>query len=93
VEEKYHDKKIAFVSISVDVQKDHDKWKNFVKEKSLGGIQLFADKDWNSDFTKAFGINSIPRFILIDPNGKVVSADELRPSDPKFQEKLDTLLK
>jgi thiol-disulfide isomerase/thioredoxin len=93
IEEKYHDKNIAFVSMSVDVQKDHDKWKNFVKEKSLGGIQLFADKDWNSDFTKAFGINSIPRFILIDPAGKVVSADELRPSDPKLQEKLDALLK
>jgi hypothetical protein len=79
--------------MSVDVQKDHDKWKTFVKEKSLGGIQLFADKDWNSDFTKAFGINSIPRFILIDPAGKVVSADELRPSDPKLQVKLDALLK
>lgn len=93
IEEKYHGKNITFVSISVDVQKDHDKWKNFVKEKSLGGTQLFADKDWYSDFIKAFGINSIPRFILIDPNGKVVSADELRPSDPKLQEKLDTLLK
>jgi thiol-disulfide isomerase/thioredoxin len=93
IEEKYQGKNIAFVSMSVDVLKDHDKWKTFVKDKSLGGIQLFADKDWSSDFTKAFGINSIPRFILIDPAGKVVSADELRPSDPKLQEKLDGLLK
>jgi thiol-disulfide isomerase/thioredoxin len=93
IEEKYHGKNIAFVSMSVDVLKDHDKWKTFVKDKSLGGIQLFADKDWNSDFTKAFGINSIPRFILINPAGKVVSADELRPSDPKLQVKLDALLK
>jgi thiol-disulfide isomerase/thioredoxin len=93
VEEKYKDKNIAFVSISVDVDKDFEKWKTFVKDKSLGGIQLFADKNWNSDFIKAFGINSIPRFILIDPKGKVVSADEARPSDPKLVEKLDGLLK
>lgn len=93
VEEKYHGKNIAFVSISVDVQKDFEKWKTFVKDKELGGIQLFADKDWNSDFTKAFGINSIPRFILIDPTGKVVDADAARPSDPKLVEKLDGLLK
>jgi thiol-disulfide isomerase/thioredoxin len=93
VEEKYHGKNIAFVSISVDVQKDFEKWKTFVKDKELGGIQLFADKDWNSDFTKAFGINSIPRFILIDPTGKVVDADAARPSDPKLVEKLDELLK
>jgi len=93
VEEKYEGKNIAFVSISIDVQKDFEKWKTFVKDKALGGIQLFADKDWNSDFTKAFGINSIPRFILIDPTGKVVDADAARPSDPKLVEKLDGLLK
>jgi thiol-disulfide isomerase/thioredoxin len=93
VEEKYKGKNISFVSISIDVMKDHDKWKNFVKDKSLGGIQLMADKDWNSDFTKAFGINSIPRFILIDPTGKVVNADAPRPSDPKLQTLFDTLLK
>ena len=93
IEEKYHDKKIAFVSISVDEQKDYEKWKKFVVEKQLGGIQLYADKNWMSDFIKAFGINSIPRFILIDPTGKVVNADADRPSNPKLQEQLDALLK
>ena len=93
VEEKYTNKNIVFVSISIDVQKDFEKWKTFVKEKSLGGIQLFADKDWGSDFIKSFGINAIPRFILIDPTGKVVDADAARPSESKLAEKLDSLLK
>lgn len=93
VEEKYHDKNIAFVSISVDVDKDHDKWKTFVTDKELGGIQLFADKNWNSEFIQSYGINSIPRFILIDPKGNVVKGDAVRPSDPKLQELLDSLLK
>ncbi|NHN27182.1 TlpA family protein disulfide reductase [Flavobacterium jejuense] len=80
VEEKFHGKEIVFVSISVDTQKDHEKWKKFVNDKQLGGVQLFADNNWNSDFIKAFGINSIPRFILIGPDGKVISADAHRPS-------------
>jgi thiol-disulfide isomerase/thioredoxin len=92
VEEKYKEKNIAFVSISVDEDKDFDKWKKFVSDKQLGGIQLFADKNWNSEFITAFGINSIPRFILIDPKGVVVNSDADRPSDPKLQEKLDSLL-
>ena len=92
IEEKFHNKNIEFVSISVDVDKDYDKWKTFVKEKELGGTQLFADKNWLSDFIKAFGINSIPRFILIDPNGVVIDADAKRPSDPKLSEQLDGLL-
>ncbi|MEZ4876275.1 MAG: TlpA disulfide reductase family protein [Flavobacterium sp.] len=93
IEAKYHDKNIEFVSISADVQKDYEKWKTFVTEKELGGIQLFADKNWESDFLKAYGINSIPRFILIDPNGIVVDADAARPSSPKLKEQLDSLLK
>ena len=92
VEEKYHGKNIEFVSISVDVEKDHEKWKTFVKEKELGGTQLYADKNWLSDFIKAFNINSIPRFILIDPKGNVVDADAARPSDPRLQEQLSGLL-
>jgi len=91
VEEKFHNKNIEFVSISVDVDKDHDKWKSFVKEKELGGTQLFADKNWLSDFIKAFNINSIPRFILIDPSGNVVDADAARPSDPKLDQQLSSL--
>jgi thiol-disulfide isomerase/thioredoxin len=92
VEQKYHGKNIEFVSISVDVEKDHDKWKNFVKEKQLGGTQLYADKNWLSDFIRTFNINSIPRFILIDPAGNVVDADAARPSDPRLQEQLSSLL-
>ena len=93
VEEKYREKNIAFVSISTDAEKDHDKWKKFVADKDLQGIQLYADKSFDSEFIKAFGINSIPRFILIDPSGKVLKADANRPSDPKLQEEFDALLK
>lgn len=92
VEEKYHDKNITFVSISIDKLKDLEKWKTMIKEKELGGVQVFADNDWNSQFVKDFNITGIPRFILIDPNGKVVKADAARPSSPKLQEELDVLL-
>lgn len=91
-EEKYQGKNISFVSISVDVQKDVEKWKALIKDKELGGVQLFADNDWNSQFIKDYGINSIPRFILIDPTGKIVSADASRPSSAELQVQLDALL-
>lgn len=91
-EEKYKGKNIEFVSISVDVDKDHEKWVKFVKEKQLGGIQLFADKNWMSEFITSFGINSIPRFIILDPKGNVVSANAERPSDAKLVAVLDKLL-
>lgn len=93
IEEKYKKKNIAFVSISVDKQEDHEKWKKMVTEKSLGGIQLMADNDWKSDFITAYSIRSIPRFILISPEGNVAEADAPRPSDPELKNMLDELLK
>lgn len=92
IEAKYHDKNIVFVSISIDLQKDFEKWKKFVAEKELGGVQLFADKDWKSEFIKSYNISGIPRFILIDPTGKIVKADAARPSSPNLQKELDSLL-
>ena len=63
-----------------------------VKDKNLGGVQLLADNDWNSDFVKAFGVKSIPRFILINPNGVVVKSVADRPSDPELEKQLESLL-
>jgi thiol-disulfide isomerase/thioredoxin len=83
---------IAFVSISIDEQKNYDKWTAMLDDKEMEGIQLFSDKDWSSDFVKAYAINGIPRFILIDKDGVIISADAARPSDPALKEQLNELL-
>lgn len=93
VENDYHGKNIHFVSLSVDRMNDKATWVKYVKDHQLQGIQLMADKDFSSDFVKKFNINSIPRFILIDPAGKIVSGDAKRPSDPELRKQLDSLLK
>ncbi|NGY36006.1 TlpA family protein disulfide reductase [Flavobacterium sp. XN-5] len=93
LEEKYHEKNIVFVSLSIDQQKDVEKWKKFIKDKELGGVQVFADNDWNSQFVKDYNITGIPRFILIDPNGNIVKADAPRPSSPTIESEFDALLK
>ncbi|MFT5253833.1 MAG: thiol-disulfide isomerase/thioredoxin [Flavobacteriales bacterium] len=89
---KYEGKKIAFVSISIDQKNDYEKWKTFVSAKQLDGTQLFADNDWNSDFMVKYGVTSIPRFIILSSDGNIVNSNAQRPSDPKLQEKLDSLL-
>ena len=91
IEKEFHGKNIEFVSTSIDRATDHTKWVDMVNEKSLGGIQLFADNDWNSKFVKDYAIDGIPRFILIDPDGNIVSADAPRPSNPKLKELLSEL--
>ncbi|MBI9042109.1 MAG: TlpA family protein disulfide reductase [Lutibacter sp.] len=86
LEKEYHGKNIQFVSISVDMPDFHEAWKEMVKKEELGGIQLYADKNFESKFIVDYGINAIPRFILLDPNGNIVDSDAERPSSPKLKE-------
>lgn len=93
LEEHYRGKNIAFVSISVDKQKDFLKWRRIIASQQLPGTQLFADRDFNSDFIKAFNIEAVPQFILIGPDGKVIEPNSLRPSDVYVYSHLDKVLK
>ena len=79
------------MSISIDAKKDHQKWKDMIKEKELGGIQLFADDNWNSKFVTDYLIKGIPKFILLDPQGNIVTANAPRPSDEKLVKMFDEL--
>lgn len=93
LEERYHNMNIVFVSISVDKEEVKNKWKQMIADKQLGGVQLFADKSFDSDFMNAYAVNSIPRFLLIDPQGKILDTEAPRPSFDKTIELLDSLLK
>jgi len=76
LEEDYHGKDITFMSVSVDT--DKEAWEKMVAEKELGGVQLWAN-GW-SEITKSYAINGIPRFMLFDANGNVISTNAPRPS-------------
>ena len=97
LEKEYHGKNIEFISISTDEHRRsggsweaaEKKWKDFVKAKQLSGVQLWAGKDIS--FQQEYQINSIPRFILIDPQGKIVNSDAPRPSEPRLKELFTSL--
>ena len=83
LEEKYHEKNIEFVSISIDKPNAKNAWKQMIADKNMGGVQLFAGTD--QSFANSYQISGIPRFILIDPEGKIVEANAPRPSDPNLR--------
>lgn len=85
LEKDYHGSNVEFVSISIDRKNAHDKWKELVSSKELKGVQLIADKDWDSDFVKDYMIKGIPRFILIGPQGEIIDPNAPRPSDEKIR--------
>jgi peroxiredoxin len=79
---------IAFVSISIDP--DQKRWESFIEQKDMHGIQLYSGKNFDSPVVKAYGINGIPRYILIDPSGNIIDANADRPG--QIRDKLNELL-
>jgi thiol-disulfide isomerase/thioredoxin len=88
LETDYHGKDITFMSVSVDTDKED--WEKMVAEKELGGVQLWAD-GW-SKITKDYAIFGIPRFLLFDAKGNVISTNAPRPSSDEIRELLEVNL-
>ncbi len=77
LKEKFKDKNIAIIGISVDENKSD--WENILKAEGIEGIQLFA-AGWENPLCQHFKINGIPRFILLDRDGKIINSNADRPS-------------
>jgi thiol-disulfide isomerase/thioredoxin len=91
LEEEMKGKDVVFIGITIDAEKDKEKWIAMIQSEGLPGIHLFAGKDDNK-ITKDYKITGIPRYMVFDKQGKIVDADSPRPSDPKLKEILETEL-
>lgn len=92
LEKEYHGKDVVFMGVSVDEEKDREKWKKFLVDKEMKGVQLFAG-GWKSDIAKFYQIKSIPRFMVFGKNGEVVSTEAPRPSSSEMKLMIDKELK
>ncbi len=92
LQERYHDNEhIVFASVSID--DDKEAWAKMVKEKEMQGVQLIGDDAWSSSICKDYLINGIPRFILVDKEGKIMDAKAPRPSSDEIKDILKELAK
>jgi thiol-disulfide isomerase/thioredoxin len=89
IEERFEGKNIVFVGLSKDA--NMGMWKDAIDKNHLAGIQL-SEKGGISDFSKKYNIEGIPRFILIDKEGKILNANMMRPSDERTIKYLDQIL-
>lgn len=72
--------------ISIDRDENDTKWKDMIKFYNLEGYHIRTNKALDSNLRKVFGQNgsiSIPWYILIDENGKIIKTHASRPSQIK----------
>ncbi|NML21579.1 TlpA family protein disulfide reductase [Pseudoflavitalea sp. G-6-1-2] len=86
LEKEMHGTDLEIVSITIDTEKDKEKWKDMIRQDTLGGIQLFAGV--TGDIRSYYKVEGIPRFMLFDRQGRIINVNAPRPSDPALKELL-----
>lgn len=72
-------KDVRIISISVD--QDRNAWVKKVAEDKPTWEQYRISADEVDDFFSAIELETIPRFIIVGPDGSIINADAPRPSD------------
>jgi len=82
-------KDVVFMYISVDEKQNA--WEKFLEDdQEWAGVHLITGVGWGSEITDEYMIKGIPRYILVDRDGKIASASAPRPSSG---EKIEGLIR
>ena len=80
---------VAYIFVSLD--KTDDKWKAGIEKHQLKGDHYFSPGGMKGNFGKAIDLDWIPRYIIIDKNGKIVIYRAIETDFEKINATLKTL--
>jgi peroxiredoxin len=78
---------IVFVSIALE-NNNMRLWKQFVDENKPMGIQLYMEGEFSNPVAQNYMINSIPSYMLIDKDGKIIDVNAPSPRTKNIEEVL-----
>lgn len=81
---------IVFVSISQD--DDRKAWEKKIDKDQPAWPNYIFDKNSGSKFLEDMSINSIPRFVIVGADGRILSVNAARPSNKDITTVLDAAL-
>ncbi len=75
--EKYGDKQLTIVAISLDNTPRISDWKDYIRRKGYDKWVNLFHNGLQSSVAFSYGITSLPESVLIDPDGKIVAQGEM----------------
>lgn len=70
--EKFHDKGLEIISVSLDRPGKKDDWLNAIKADNLQWHHVSNLQYWNEPIAHKYNVRSIPAAFLIDADGKII---------------------
>ncbi|MEI3796752.1 MULTISPECIES: TlpA family protein disulfide reductase [unclassified Chitinophaga] len=84
-------KDVVFLYISID--ENANAWKKAIDDDKIEGIHLLSDNGGKGRVAQLFNISGVPRYMIIDKQGKVFDNDAPRPSEEKTVTRINDALK
>jgi len=78
LQKQFAGRDIVFVSINLDDKEES--WQQQLAQKQLPGVQLWAASGYQSAAAAAYGVQTIPAYVLVGEDGTIVNPKPKRPS-------------
>ncbi len=72
---KYHDKGLNIISVSLDKAEQKDKWIQAIKDDKMDWHHVSNLQFWQDPIAKLYSVRSIPATFLLDENGIIIDKD------------------
>ena len=86
-----NDSRIEFITISIDSREAFKKWMYSLPRYNLLKLTNLISPADGSDFANTFHVRGVPRYVIIDPEGKIITAKAPTPHDG-LKEKIEGIL-
>lgn len=84
---------VVYLFFSLDRVGKEEAWKNAVDKYEIKGEHYWFNTEWKNDFTQYIDLNWVPRYLLIDQNGKIAHYYSVHANDQEMLKALEALKK
>ena len=74
IKERTRDLPVVFLNVSVDPSDDD--WREAIDELGLTGVHVRAPGGWQAEAMRAYQVQGIPSYFLVDPEGRIAGRIE-----------------
>lgn len=90
VQKKYPE--VVYLYFSLDRVGKENAWKNAIKKFNIDGEHYWFNTEWKNDFTDYIQLNWVPRYMIIDSEGKIAHYYAVQANDANLLKVLDDLV-
>lgn len=70
---KYHDKGLNIISVSLDKEGQKERWLKAIKDDKMDWYHVSNLKFWQEPIARTYGVRSIPQTFLLDEQGRIIA--------------------